>query len=89
MNFDSLADFAAMGGHGLYVWLSYGVALLVVAANLLAVSLGQRNQLRELRDWQLRSGQLRGGQGRPPPTAAGPDETDRQPAAKHGRIRPL
>ncbi len=30
MNFDSFNDFLMMGGHGLYVWLSYGVGLLVL-----------------------------------------------------------
>lgn len=30
MYFDSFADFLAMGGHGLYVWLAYGVTLLTL-----------------------------------------------------------
>lgn len=34
MSFDSFSDFLAMGGHGLYVWLSYGIALVIVAINL-------------------------------------------------------
>lgn len=28
MSFQSFADFIAMGGHGLYVWLCYGVGLI-------------------------------------------------------------
>ncbi len=34
MNFENLSDFLAMGGHGLYVWLSYGVGLAVFVANV-------------------------------------------------------
>ncbi len=36
MGFESFTDFLAMGGHGLYVWLSYAIALVVVALNLMA-----------------------------------------------------
>jgi heme exporter protein D len=35
MYFDSFADFIAMGGHGLYVWLAYSIALAVVIFNVL------------------------------------------------------
>lgn len=35
MKFDSLADFLAMGGHGLYVWLAYGIALVILVLNVL------------------------------------------------------
>jgi heme exporter protein D len=39
MNWNSLSDFLAMGGYGLYVWGSYGVAaVLMVAEPLLARS---------------------------------------------------
>ena len=30
MSFDSFAEFAAMGGHGSYVWSAYALALGVV-----------------------------------------------------------
>lgn len=43
MNFESLDALLAMGGHGLYVWLSYGVSLLVIVWN----------------GWRLRSERLR------------------------------
>ena len=36
MGFESFTDFLAMGGHGLYVWLSYAIAMVVVALNLMA-----------------------------------------------------
>ena len=34
MAFASVADFLAMGGHGPYVWTSFGLALAVAAGNL-------------------------------------------------------
>lgn len=34
MSFESFADFLAMGGHGLYVWLSYAIALAVIVINV-------------------------------------------------------
>ncbi|WP_255852015.1 heme exporter protein CcmD [Marinobacterium rhizophilum] len=34
MKFESMADFIEMGGHGLYVWLAYGIALAIVVLNL-------------------------------------------------------
>lgn len=36
MAFESFSEFIAMGGHGLYVWVSYGIAAIVVAFNLLS-----------------------------------------------------
>ena len=30
MNWGSISEFVAMGGYGLYVWGSYGVALLLM-----------------------------------------------------------
>ena len=32
MQFDSFSDFLTMGGHGVYVWTVYGIALLVLLA---------------------------------------------------------
>ncbi|RTE66821.1 heme exporter protein CcmD [Amphritea opalescens] len=34
MSFESFAEFIDMGGHGLYVWLSYAIALAVIAINI-------------------------------------------------------
>jgi len=34
MYFDSLSDFINMGGHGLYVWSCYAIALLLMAASI-------------------------------------------------------
>ena len=36
MQFSSFSEFIAMGGHGFYVWLSYGISLLLLA--LLVIS---------------------------------------------------
>jgi len=34
VKFESMADFLAMGGHGLYVWLAYGIALVILVLNI-------------------------------------------------------
>lgn len=49
MSFESLNDFLAMGGHGLYVWLAYGAGLLVVLANVVSVRLAWKHFFREAR----------------------------------------
>ncbi len=41
-------EFIDMGGRGAYVWSAYGVALVVLVANLLAPALQRRRLLREL-----------------------------------------
>jgi len=57
MSFHSAGEFFAMGGHGLYVWLSYGVSLVVVLANVLTLSRARRRQWTELRDqWRRQQG---------------------------------
>ncbi|MDT8407679.1 MAG: heme exporter protein CcmD [Methylococcales bacterium] len=42
VQFDSLTDFFAMGGHGLYVWLSYAIAMLVFVYNMVASRVKRR-----------------------------------------------
>ncbi len=54
MSFDSVAEFLAMGNHGLYVWLSYGVSLLVVVANALAPGMKRRRFLAQARALERR-----------------------------------
>ncbi len=34
MSFDSFSEFLSMGGHGLYVWLSYALGLMLILINL-------------------------------------------------------
>ena len=43
MSWHSFADFARMGGYGLYVWGAYGVTLVLLVAEALAVR--RRHQL--------------------------------------------
>ncbi len=40
--FESFTDFLQMGKHGLYVWLSYGLALLIFGYNIISVALAKR-----------------------------------------------
>ncbi|MFT5781005.1 MAG: heme exporter protein D [Pseudomonas sp.] len=47
MNFSSLAEFIAMGGHALYVWSAYGFSLLVLAINVGGPLLAKRHYLQE------------------------------------------
>lgn len=49
MAFESFADFLEMGGHGLYVWLCYGLGLLVILGNLLMPQRQAKQIQRELR----------------------------------------
>lgn len=49
MYFDSFADFFAMGGHGLYVWTSYGLMSAGLALLILSTLRGQRRWLHEQR----------------------------------------
>ena len=53
MQFESISDFLAMGGHALYVWLAYGATLLVFLGNHFAVRTGLRDELKKL-DWESR-----------------------------------
>ncbi|MFC3680874.1 heme exporter protein CcmD [Bacterioplanoides pacificum] len=47
MQFDSFAEFIAMGRHGFYVWLAYGLSALIIMYNLLAPLLRRRQIIRE------------------------------------------
>jgi heme exporter protein D len=64
MNWDSWSAFWQMGGAGFYVWGSYGVTLLAIVVELLAVFRRRRDTLIRLR--RLR----RANAGRPAFTAA-------------------
>ncbi len=35
--FETFSEFIQMGKHGLYVWLSYGISLIVIVYNIVAV----------------------------------------------------
>lgn len=47
MEFNSLAEFIAMGRHGLYVWLSYGLTALIIIYNVMQPKLYRRRLLKE------------------------------------------
>ena len=49
MQFDSFADFIAMGGHALYVWLAYGATVAILIGSTVALSLAKKRQLSQLR----------------------------------------
>ena len=44
MSFSSFNEFLAMGGHGVYVWSSYAIALVVLGLNIL-LPLRQRKRV--------------------------------------------
>jgi heme exporter protein D len=44
MNWSNLAEFAAMGGYGLYVWGAFGVTAVVMLGEMLALR-GRRKAL--------------------------------------------
>lgn len=52
--FESFADFLAMGGHAIYVWSSYGVFAAVIAFNLIQPAMEKRRILKNLRARSLR-----------------------------------
>jgi heme exporter protein D len=41
-HFESFSEFIQMGKHGYYVWLSYGIGLLVIIYNVLSVYLEEQ-----------------------------------------------
>lgn len=59
MSFDSFADFLAMGGHGLYVWSSYAIGLIVLLANVVSPIMTRKRliteQLRRIRREEMNS----------------------------------
>jgi heme exporter protein D len=65
VSFASFPEFLAMGGHGLYVWMSYGAALIILLYNVLSVRLRLRRVLRRAEDLDRRDA----GRGRPTASA--------------------
>lgn len=54
MSFESWQAFWHMGGHGLYVWLCYGVGFLVILGVGLAPRWQRRRVIRQLRQQMKR-----------------------------------
>ena len=48
MSWGSLSEFFSMGGYALYVWGSYGVMAIVLAAEVAALAVRRRNILNHL-----------------------------------------
>lgn len=48
MSFDSISEFFAMGGHGLYVWLSYAIALTILILNIINPVMQKKKVLTDL-----------------------------------------
>ena len=46
MNWHSFSDFLAMGGYGLYVWGSFGIAALAIACEVAQVHVRRSKLLR-------------------------------------------
>ena len=44
-----MSEFFAMGGYAVYVWTSYGIALLVLSLNVLLPKIGERRSITRLR----------------------------------------
>tara|TARA_A100001037_G_C15137105_1_gene631731 strand:- start:2022 stop:2192 length:171 start_codon:yes stop_codon:yes gene_type:complete len=52
---DRIIEFFSMGGHGLYVWLSYGAAVILISFLVVSLRRKKRRLLRDLADQQLRN----------------------------------
>ena len=48
MNFETFTEFLLMGGHGLYVWLSYGVGFFIILLVYIQPVLARRSIIQEL-----------------------------------------
>ncbi|MFT7186277.1 MAG: heme exporter protein D [Pseudohongiellaceae bacterium] len=57
MNFQTLTEFFLMGGHALYVWLSYGVGLFIIVLVYIQPIIARRTIMRDLSQRQRREAQ--------------------------------
>lgn len=48
MSFDSFSEFIVMGGHGLYVWLSYAIALGIFVINIVSPVMQKKKVISDL-----------------------------------------
>ncbi|MEQ8859355.1 MAG: heme exporter protein CcmD [Pseudomonadales bacterium] len=77
MSFASPGEFFAMGGHGLYVWLSYGAAVIIVLYNVFAARHRQRRVIRLVGDRLRRQDAARRADAAPPQTVEATGESIR------------
>ena len=59
MQFDSFSAFISMGKYGFYVWLSYGVALLLLSLLVYSSVTGHKKIIKEIALRQQRDHKLR------------------------------
>lgn len=59
MQFNSWAEFWAMGGYGFYVWLSFGIAALVMTGIIYQSWLAHKQLIRHIAAEQKRKGRIR------------------------------
>jgi len=59
MYFESFADFIAMGRHGFYVWLAYGIALAIFVFNIVHPMLQRKKIIADLKRRERREQQKR------------------------------
>jgi len=57
LNFETFTEFLLMGGHALYVWLSYGVGLFIILLVYIQPILARRSIIQELSQRQRRDAQ--------------------------------
>ena len=50
MNWSSWSEFWAMGGHGFFVWMSYGAMAVALVAEILALRLRRARALRRIEE---------------------------------------
>ncbi len=60
MHWNSLSDFLAMGGYGLYVWGSFLMTFGVLGWELLLLSQRRKRSIEEVRNWRLLQGESNG-----------------------------
>ena len=48
MYFETWAEFITMGGHGVYVWSSYGIAILILIYNLVVPVIAHRQAMHQI-----------------------------------------
>lgn len=58
MAFDSFTDFVAMGGYGLYVWLSFFLSFVVLAGVALETLLAKQQLVKKSQQLQMRQQRL-------------------------------
>lgn len=57
MNYDVIENFLLMDGHALYVWLSYGMGLLVLVITFVQPVMRRKQIIRDLSQVQRREAQ--------------------------------